>query len=203
MRIDLFVRDVYDLVLLPRFSSGIKKRLTVLKLLPMLCAIAATTTPLTLTNHLWAGENRQIFGWVERVRLDLGKQTIDLKAKLDTGARSSSLHALDIRRFKRDGKSWVEFKVRQSPNGRPVLLQRKVTRTVRIKNHDGSFESRPVVKLRVCLGNKSRRIQVNLVDRGSLIYPMLLGRTALRGSVVVDPGRTFLFNPQCESSSAR
>lgn len=169
------------------------------KLLPKIWALMMIAMAPMLTDAVHATENRQIFGWVERVRVDLGKQEILIKAKLDTGAKSSSLHAVDIRRFKKKGEPWVEFRVVQPRNGKSVLLQRRVVRTVRIKRSDGTFDSRPVVKLPVCLGNRSRKIQVNLADRGPLIYPMLLGRMALRGYAVVDPSRTFLLEPQCES----
>ncbi len=138
-----------------------------------------------------------IAGWVEKITLSAVGET--LKAKLDTGARTSSIHAVDIKVFRRDEQRWVRFKV---PLGteegeRMVSLERPLTRRVRVKDHDDESDRRPVVELEFCFDGRSHRAQFSLVDRSRFIYPVLLGRRFLAGVAVVDPSRTFLTKSGC------
>jgi hypothetical protein len=71
---------------------------------------------------------------------------------------------------------------------------------VRIRQHDGSFHRRPVVKMWICLGHLMREVEVNLTSRSEFLYPMLIGRSAMRGSIIVDPDLTFTNRPQCDLS---
>ncbi len=141
-----------------------------------------------------AGE-RDLFGWVERVVLV--EAGFELKAKLDTGAETSSLDAVDIRRFRRGGESWVRFTVEDPDSGDEVRLERPLLRRVRIKRHEGESQRRPVVELTVCIGEHERRLEFSLIDRSEFIYPVLLGRSALAGIAVVDPDETFIHDPDC------
>lgn len=147
-------------------------------------------------------ERRDLFGWVERVFV--GEQQISLKAKLDTGAETSSLDATGIRRLRRKstGQRFIEFEVADPANDRALVLKKELVRDVRIKQHDGSFQTRPVVELSVCLGDTVREIEVSLIDRSEFLYPLLLGRSALAGIAVVDPERTFTREPDCEIAEA-
>lgn len=137
----------------------------------------------------------EIFGWVERVELLDGK--FSMKAKLDTGALNSSLHALDIQPFRRDGRRYVRFVVVDPDTEELTELEKPLVRNVRIVRHSGEFQRRPVVEMDICLGPYHRNVEVNLVDRSELIYPLLLGRTALEGSALVDSGSTFQNYPAC------
>lgn len=141
-------------------------------------------------------EQLEIFGWVERVKLLDGD--VSLKAKLDTGAANSSLDATDIRRFRRGGERFVEFTVTDPDSGVELRLEKPLVRNVRIIRHDGNHQRRPVVKLPVCLGDRIRQVEVNLIDRSNFIYPMLIGRSALEGFALVDSGQTFQHRPNCE-----
>ncbi|WP_448509079.1 ATP-dependent zinc protease family protein [Immundisolibacter sp.] len=140
---------------------------------------------------------RGVYGWVEFVELYLDGQQFNLKAKLDTGARSSSLDATDITPFERDGQHWVRFRVNRSGLQEAPLMEQPVARYVRIKRHSGPYDHRPVIRLPLCLGDELRTIDVNLTDRGRFIYPLLLGRKALARLAVVDPARTFIREPAC------
>ncbi len=141
-------------------------------------------------------EQRDLVGWVERVYLaDVG---FELKAKLDTGAETSSLDAVDIRRFRRRGESWVRFTVEDPESGDEVRLERPLVRRVWIKRHGAESQRRPVVELTFCLGEHERQVEFSLIDRSHFIYPVLLGRSALAGIAVVDPHETFIHDPDCE-----
>ena len=135
-----------------------------------------------------------IAGWLERARLSPGN--IVLEAKLDSGARTSSLHAMNLQQFRRDGKDWVAFDV-SGNDGRSVRIERPVVRIARIKSALGADEGRPTVALGVCIGSVYRVTEVNLVDRSSLTKPLLVGRRFLKGRFLVDLNRRYLLEPAC------
>lgn len=140
--------------------------------------------------------SRTIFGWVERVVLS--SEGFSVKAKLDTGARTSSLDARNIEQFERDGVSMVRFDVLDPDSEKFVTLERPLARIVRIRQHeDGEEDLRPVVKMTLCVGHRAQRVEVNLVDRSEFIYPLLVGRSAMRGAIIVDPALTFTSRPLC------
>lgn len=141
-----------------------------------------------------------IAGWVEKVTLPATGEI--LKAKLDTGAETSSVHAQNVKIFKRDGKRWVRFDLaRETADGglEFVTLERQRVRRVRIKDHEDrdQDDSRPVVLLKLCFDGRLHDVQFNLADRSRLIYPMLLGRRFMARVAVVDPGATFLTQARC------
>lgn len=137
----------------------------------------------------------EVFGWVERVELLDGK--FSMKAKLDSGAATSSLDAAGMERFRRDGERWVRFTVTDPESENHVTLEKPLIRNVRIVRHSGDHQRRPVIELPVCIGDQRRVVEVNLIDRSNFIYPLLLGRSALEGYALIDSGSTFLFSPQC------
>ena len=134
-----------------------------------------------------------VIGWREQVALpDLGIPL--LSAKIDTGARTSALHAIDIEAVDRDGSQWVSFGVplrdERDQIARfmaPVLDQRAV------KNTSGIPESRWFISTTLLLGRHHWHIQLSLANRENMGFDMILGRTAIRGRrVLVNPGRSFL-----------
>lgn len=122
---------------------------------------------------------------------EFGVQPIN--AKIDTGARTSALHALRIRPFEKDGTPHVEFYIHPLQRRRlpeikcvaPVLEQRK------IKSSTGHSETRYVVKTTAVIGNKNLTIELTLTNRDDLGFRMLIGREAVRTKFVVDPGRSY------------
>lgn len=147
-----------------------------------------------------ASTYQQIFGWIEWVSFpDIG---LRLKTKLDTGAETSSLHALNIVRFKREGERMVRFDLTNPEGGEIFTMELDLQRSVRIREHDGSYQRRPVVDMWICIGSLRKKIEVNLVDRTQFHYPFLLGRSAMKGAVVVDPGATFTAEGRCGGRSA-
>ena len=138
-------------------------------------------------------------GWLERARLSPGD--VVLEAKLDTGARTSSLEARNLRQFERDGKSWVAFDV-VGNDGRSVRIERSLIRVARIRSALGVDEGRPTVALGLCIGNVYRVTEVNLADRSSLTTPLLIGRRFLEGRLLVDASRSHVLEPGCKQEAA-
>lgn len=134
-------------------------------------------------------------GWLERARLTPGE--VVLEAKLDTGAMTSSLDAVEVRQFERDGRRWVAFTV-VGTDGRRVRLERPLVRLARIRSALGVDEARPTVTLGICIGPVYRVTEVNLARRAHLDVPLLIGRRFLEGRFVVDSGRRHLHEPDCE-----
>lgn len=139
-----------------------------------------------------------VAGWLEHARLTPGD--ILLEAKLDTGARTSSLHAQNPRQFKRDGKNWVAFYVTGN-DGRRVHLERPLVRIVRVRSASGVDEARPAVTLGICIGSVYRVTEVNLVDRSGLAKPLLIGRRFIRGRLRIDVSRRYMLEPVCKGKA--
>ena len=165
--------------------------------LPLLLTVMLAFSPYSCANTQAATSTEfEVFGWVEWVKLLDGE--LRLKAKLDTGAANSSLDATDITRFRRDGQRWVRFTVTDPDSGEHLELEKPLVRNVRIIRHDGNHQRRPVIKMPICLGEKVQEVEVNLIDRSNFIYPMLLGRSALKNFALIDSGQTFQQAPNCE-----
>lgn len=131
-------------------------------------------------------------GWREWVSLPvLGIDRI--KAKIDTGARSSALHAFDIERFERNGTPWIRFRVHPEQHGGPtVVTEAEVIDERHVRNPGGRTELRPVIRTRVELLGKRWSIELTLTPRWGMGFRMLLGRRAVRRRFLVNPGRSFL-----------
>lgn len=127
--------------------------------------------------------------------ISLPAQQLTLPARVDSGANTSSLHAINLREFERDGKSWVRFETHYQPrNSQPPLkaeIEAAITRRVRIIQASGT-ESRPVVSLPIKLGSLVQDIEFTLSDRGDLTYPILLGRRFMMDIAVIDVSRTYV-----------
>ncbi|MEJ2180349.1 MAG: RimK/LysX family protein [Gammaproteobacteria bacterium] len=140
-------------------------------------------------------ETKQVSGWIEKVAVSDPK--LVLPAKIDTGARNSSIHAGDFMIFSKQGNVWVKFSV-SSKDGESRLIERPVKRFTKIKQKNNKpSKQRPVIVLGVCLSNVYKEVEVNLVDRANFNYPMLVGRSFLAGSFVVDSGEKYLTTPKC------
>jgi hypothetical protein len=136
---------------------------------------------------------RKIIGWREWVELpDLGIEAI--KAKVDSGARTSALHATKIRYLeKADGQTLVSFvvtahlKPRKTLRVRAPLVEQRM-----VKSSMGHASLRPVVLTHVRLGDELWPIEITLVNRDPMGFRMLLGRQAVKGKFLVHPGRSFI-----------
>jgi hypothetical protein len=137
--------------------------------------------------------DRTTVGWREWVSLPLlGIPAI--KAKIDTGARSSSLHAFGVDTFRKGRVLWVRFTVHplQRSVERAVAAEARVLEHRRVRSSNGSSSERPVIVTEVELLGRRWPIELTLANRDEMGFRMLLGREALRGRLFVDPGRSYL-----------
>ncbi len=118
---------------------------------------------------------------------DLGVPAI--KARIDSGAKTSSIHAFNIQRFRRQGEAWVSFEVHPIQNNRRIVIrcERPLVDKRVVRNTSGLTETRYVVRSQLKLGNELWDIELTLANRDSMGFRMLLGREAMRGRVLVDP----------------
>lgn len=133
-----------------------------------------------------------VVGWREHVALpELGIDRID--CKVDTGARTSSLHAFDIEVFDREGHEWVRFGVHpdRRDDTSTVRCEAHVLGERDVTNSGGATETRLVVRTELHLGPHRFPIEINLTDRSTMGYRMLLGRTAMHHRIWVDPSTSF------------
>lgn len=165
-----------------------------LKILSLAVLLGAPALP--------ANAEPRIYGWVENGLLL--PENLPVKAKLDTGAQTSSLDAKDLRRFERDGEPWVRFtvEVKEEGKNRRVTFERKVVRDVKVRGAGGE-ERRPVVLMSICIGERRYDEQFSLNNRSKMIYPVLIGRRTLEQMGVVDVSRTYTVQPACTGDALR
>ena len=111
------------------------------------------------------------------------------KLTYNMSAPGSSLHALDVREFERDGKTWVKFQLVDAKTGQNVEVSRPVVRSAAAK--DASGPKRYVVSLKATIAGVAQFTEFALTDRSSYSYPVLIGRNFLRDQAVVDVGHRF------------
>lgn len=118
-----------------------------------------------------------------------------LRARIDTGATTSSISAINIKRFERDGKKWVRFVIPLKDGKTSQLIERPITRIAEIKRHGAESMERPVVTLQVSIGSIKTKSEFSLTDRSAFEYPVLIGRTFLSGRAVVDVSQKYVTSP--------
>jgi hypothetical protein len=139
------------------------------------------------------GETREkaVMGWLESVFLK--PWNIRVTAKLDTGAKTSSLHADDIEHFTKNGQEWVRFTLTGAEDDKTVVVERPQVRTVYIKERRARATKRDVVTMVLCKNGRDYETEFTLVDRSNFNYPVLLGRSFLKDVALVDAEDTFLY----------
>ena len=133
-----------------------------------------------------------VIGWREWVGLpELGIKSI--KAKVDTGARSSSLHAYDLDWFERDGAEWVAFKVHPAQRTTKTVVQAEaqVIDSRSIRSSSGKAAIRPVILTPIRILDAVFEAEVTLANRDEMGFRMLLGREAFRDRFLVDAGKSY------------
>lgn len=117
-----------------------------------------------------------------------------VKAKVDTGAQTSALHATDIAEFERDGAPWVRFLVQpwQADENDAVAVELPVHDRRLVRSSSGHAEARPVVLATLTLVGRDVDVELTLTDREEMVFRMLIGREALQQGFVVDPSESFL-----------
>jgi len=136
-----------------------------------------------------------VVGWREWVWLPdlLGDPGDAVKAKIDTGARTSAIHAWDVEPLVRDGEDWVRFSLhpRQKDDTHIVVAEARLLDDREVRSSNGEVERRPVVETTLVIGGLRFPIELTLTKRDQMGFRMLLGRTAMNGRLLVDPGTSY------------
>ena len=133
-----------------------------------------------------------LIGWRERLSLpELGLRSI--KVKVDTGARTSALHVAWLEEFHRNGQTWLRFAVDTvRRKATPIIGEARGIERRDVMDSGGHVTARWFVRTLVEIAGASFEAEINLTNRGNMLFPMLLGRSALSGRFVVDPNRSYI-----------
>ncbi len=148
-----------------------------------------------------APHEKRIIGWREWVAIpDLS--VLQIKAKIDTGAKTSALHAENIRFFRKGAKRFVRFTIRPYQRNKKFEVEAKADLVERrqVRSSTGHETMRPVVRVPVLMAGEMHEIQVTLVNRDMMGFRMLIGREALEGRYIVDPQRSFVLGRPIKES---
>lgn len=132
-------------------------------------------------------KEKVLIGRIEWVHLPEVK--LKLKSRIDTGAKTTSLHAVNIEEVEQRGELFVKFQT-VDQEGKPVDLLRKVDTTQRVSNTGGFISKRYVIKEKIKMGEVEREVLINLNDRSKMDYKFLVGRNVLLGRFIVDVARS-------------
>ncbi|ODR93652.1 hypothetical protein AUC70_12505 [Methyloceanibacter stevinii] len=136
-------------------------------------------------------DGREI-GWREHVALP-ELRIASMRAKIDTGARTSALNTDHMERFERDGQTWISFTLPAAGRRSKERYEAQLADVRAIKNTGGVAETRPIIKTTMVLGKRAWVIEISLADRENMKFDMIVGRTALRTQrLIVNPGRSYL-----------
>lgn len=136
---------------------------------------------------------KKSLGWREWIGFP-GLNIQKIKAKIDTGARTSALHAFRVEPFTRDAQLWIRFAIHpiQGDTDTVVQCESPVKDRRMVRDSGGHDELRYVIDTTIAIGDDLIRCEVTLTDRDTMLFRVLLGRTALRARFVVHPGRSYL-----------
>ncbi|SFI05106.1 ATP-dependent zinc protease family protein [Planctomicrobium piriforme] len=134
----------------------------------------------------------QLIGWREWIALPTLKVR-GIKAKIDTGATTSSLHAFEIERFSRRGQDFVRFQIhpRQRSDKRVVKAEAPLLGVRAVRSSNGQLSERPVISTEIAIYDQIWTIELTLANRDQMGFRMLLGREAIRGRFLVDAGSSY------------
>lgn len=135
---------------------------------------------------------KTILGEAEWIYVTKAKQ--NFKARIDTGATTSSINAIDIQRFERDGKKWVKFNIAHDEKSEPQLIEAPIVRIAKIIQSSAPDEEteRPVIKLHVRIGDVVHQSEFTLTNRMHMEFPVLIGRTFMQDVVLVDVSQNYI-----------
>jgi hypothetical protein len=138
-------------------------------------------------------EEKIVVGWREFLSLpDLGIDTI--KAKVDTGAKTSCLHAFQLEPFDKNGEAWIRFWIhpKQKDVEEVITCEAKIIDERVVRDSGGHEEKRFVIQSTIELDKQRWSVELTLTNRENMAFRMLLGRTAMTNRIIVDPTQSFL-----------
>lgn len=144
----------------------------------------------------------KVYGWLEMATIE--PWGVAVKAKLDSGALTSSMHAENIEEFTKDGEEWVRFTVDVEDEYKDKdvskTFEMPVKRNLKLRGA-GGVDHRPVVLMQICLGDTVYEEQFSLRNREDMNYPVLLGRRTIQSLGLIDVATNFLHKPRCDETS--
>jgi hypothetical protein len=149
-------------------------------------------------------KRKRAAGWREWVSLpSIGVGSI--KAKLDTGARTSALHAFNIETYWSDGELWARFFVHpyQKNDAREIACDARIEDIRIVSNPGGRRQRRLVIRTDVRLGDETWPIDLSLTDRDEMGFRLLIGRTAMHGNLIVDPDHSYMLGKRKRKKKKR
>ncbi len=155
--------------------------------------VAAIAGLVALVSASAAAREPVRLGWVEKAVLSPGG--LVMKAKMDTGARTTSIHTESYELFTRNGERWVRFTIKGAKKSQEY--EKKVVRMVRIRRAGTKVQERPIVELGICIGGYYKLAKVNLTQRHRMLYKLLIGRLYMGDVILIDSSRTFVGKPEC------
>lgn len=150
-----------------------------------------------------AEQPTQTVGWIEKARIPGVEK--EIKAKLDTGATTTSINAEILEKPDENSESGGMIKFRFT-NGEGItqVFERPIVRWVKIKSREGADIRRPVVRMKLCIAGRWMEEEVNLADRDDFNYPILIGRNMLKqAKFAVDSNQTFTAQPACSTEEVQ
>ena len=128
-------------------------------------------------------------GWREWISL-VDFNNFNLKAKIDTGATISALHATHIKEFYQNNKKYVKFRLYQSKSYK--IIKKPVLGYKTIKNSFGKKQSRPLISISIKMGSNIIETLITLAKRSNMTYPVLIGRSSLNNNYRINPRKSYL-----------
>ena len=137
--------------------------------------------------------DKTVLGQTEWIYVTKAKENV--KARIDTGAATSSINAIDIQEFERDGKNWVKFNISHDKDEKAQIIEARVIRYVKIlqSSEPGEVDRRPVVELHVRIGGVAHRSEFTLTNRQHMEYAVLIGRSFLQDVIMVDVSKDYTY----------
>ncbi len=168
-------------------------RRTLITLIIVIFLSSSVMTLLLRAQSLEQGNYKdlQLVGRVEWVYL-LAPVQLKIKSKIDSGASYTSLNALDIEEFIRNGEDWVRFSIINPQTTEKMTIEKPLKGQVVIKQLSGNSQTRHVVDLAMRLGSIEETVEVTLTDRTGYLYQLLIGRNFLAGNTLIDTDAVFL-----------
>ena len=162
----------------------------------VLCAVL--TIAVILGASIAQSRMLKVVGYLEKAVIL--PENFPINAKMDTGARTTSINAQDIERYRTNGEDWVRFTV--DAGDCRMEFQRPLEAIQQIRRAGGGTVERLAVRLGICIAGYYKQALVNLTDRSKMSFPLLVGRRFMEtGGLVIDPAHEFIGNPVCPGAS--